>query len=109
MTSLHPSEEPELGWLVPCLTVADLPASLDFYAKLGLVRYGGNVAENWAMLRNRAIEIHLFNGHIEKDMLNFRGGDPEAIREAMALARELEDESGIRDSDQRRDRPAPLH
>jgi catechol 2,3-dioxygenase-like lactoylglutathione lyase family enzyme len=84
MASIHPSESPELGWLVPCLAVKDLQASLDFYAKLGLVLYGGNVSENWAMLRNRAIEIHLFKGHIEKDMLNFRGGDPVAIREFMA-------------------------
>jgi catechol 2,3-dioxygenase-like lactoylglutathione lyase family enzyme len=83
LPSIHSSESPELGWLVPCLAVGDLPASLDFYARLGLVQYGGNVAQNWVMLRNRAIEIHLFKGHIEKDLLNFRGGDPVAIRAAM--------------------------
>ena len=49
MPSIHPSEDPALGWLVPCLAVKDLSASLDFYAKLDLVRYGGNPAENWAM------------------------------------------------------------
>jgi len=27
MPSIHPSESPKLGWLVPCLAVADLEAS----------------------------------------------------------------------------------
>ena len=83
MTSIHPSEKPQLGWLVPCLAVQDLESSLEFYAKLGLVPYGGDVAENWVMLRNRAIEIHLFKGHIPRDLLNFRGGDPDEIRAAL--------------------------
>jgi catechol 2,3-dioxygenase-like lactoylglutathione lyase family enzyme len=80
---IHPSENPPLGWLVPCLAVADLKASLEFYGKLDLVMFGGNVEENWAMLRNRAIEIHLFEGHIPNDLLNFRGGDLPAIRVAL--------------------------
>jgi catechol 2,3-dioxygenase-like lactoylglutathione lyase family enzyme len=83
MPSIHSSERPPLGWLVPCLAVDDLSASLEFYARLDLLPYGGDVAENWAMLRNRAIEIHLFQGHIPRDLLNFRGGDPEAIRAAL--------------------------
>jgi catechol 2,3-dioxygenase-like lactoylglutathione lyase family enzyme len=82
MPSIHPSESPPLGWLIPCLAVTDLKASLDWWAKLDLEMYGGNVEENWAMLRNRAVEIHLFQGHIEKDLLNFRGGDVAAIRAA---------------------------
>ncbi len=84
MASIHPSETPPLGWLVPCLAVRDLGASLDFYGKLDLVRYGGDPAQGWAMLRNRSIEIHLFQGHIPKDGLNFRGSDPAAIRAMLA-------------------------
>lgn len=83
MPSIHPSENPPLGWLIPCLAVKDLAASLDWYAKLDLEIYGGNVDENWAMLRNRAVEIHLFHGHIEKDVLNFRGGDLPVVRQAL--------------------------
>jgi len=89
MPSIHPSEDPPLGWLVPCLAVADIRKSLDFYAKLDLVQFGGDAAESWAMLRNRAIEIHLFHGHIERDLPNFRGADFGAIRSAMS-ARGLE-------------------
>jgi len=88
MPSIHPSESPPLGWLIPCLAVKDLVASIDWYAKFDLEMYGGNVQENWAMLRNRAVEIHLFQGHIEKDCLNFRGGDLPVIRDAL-LARGL--------------------
>jgi catechol 2,3-dioxygenase-like lactoylglutathione lyase family enzyme len=80
MPSIHPSEKPALGWLVPCLAVKDLSVALDFYGKLDLVQYGGDVAEKWAMLRNRAIEIHVFQGHIPADLLNFRGGDLDEIR-----------------------------
>ena len=65
MPCIHPSECPPLGWLVPCFAVADLKASIEFYETLGFSVYGGNVEESWAMLRNRAIEIHLFEGHIQ--------------------------------------------
>jgi catechol 2,3-dioxygenase-like lactoylglutathione lyase family enzyme len=84
MTSIHPTESPELGWLVPCLAVRDLEETIDFYGKLGLVQYGGNVKEKWAMLRNRAVEIHVFQGHIPKDLLNFRGCETDAIRALLA-------------------------
>lgn len=83
MTSIHPSEDPPLGLFVPCLAVADLEASLDFYAQLDLHRCGGDPAAGWAMLRNRAIEIHLFQGHVPRDLLNFRGGDLDALRAAV--------------------------
>jgi len=89
MVSIHPSETPPLGWLVPCLAVSDLAASLEFYAKLDLVPYGGSPSEGWSMLRNRAIEIHMFQGHIPRDLLNFRGGDTNVIRNAL-LGRGLE-------------------
>ena len=83
MASIHPSEEPALGWLVPCLATQDIKALIAFYAKLDFVQYGGNVEEGWAMLRNRAIELHLFQGHVNRDTLNFRGGSPAAIRASM--------------------------
>ncbi len=84
MACIHPSETPPLGILVPCLAVSDLAASIEFYAKLDLVPYGGNISEGWSMLRNRAIEVHMFQGHIPRDLLNFRGGDVDAIREALS-------------------------
>lgn len=83
MPCIHPSESPPLGWLVPCLNVADLGAALAFWEKLGFVRFGGDPGANWAMLRNGAVEIHLFQGHIERDVLNFRGGDLPTIRAAL--------------------------
>jgi len=85
MTSIHPSEDPPLGWCVPCLAVRDIQTTLDFYAKMDLLPYGGNPADGWSMLRNRAIEIHVFEGrHIDKDLVNLRGGDLPRIREVLA-------------------------
>lgn len=56
---------------------------MSWYAQLDLALYGGDPGQGWAMLRNRAIEIHLFQGHIPKDLLNFRGGDLDEIRAAL--------------------------
>ena len=83
MPCIHPSEKPPLGWLVPCLAVADLRACIDWYGKLDLAVFGGEPARGWAMLRSRAAEIHLFQGHIPRDLVNFRGGDVPAIRRAL--------------------------
>ena len=84
MPCLHPSEAPPLGWLVPCLAVADLAATLEFYGHLDVRQYGGDVAQRWATLRNRATEIHVFQGHIPRDLVNFRGADVPAIRALLA-------------------------
>jgi catechol 2,3-dioxygenase-like lactoylglutathione lyase family enzyme len=87
MTSIHPSEDPQWGWLVPTLNCADLGVTLAFYEKLGFVRFGGNPDrdEGWAMIRNGLIEVHLFTAaHCPADGLNFRGGDAGGIRAALA-------------------------
>ena len=83
MPSIHPSEHPPLGWLVPCLAVNDIHESIDYYAALGFERLGGDPDAGWAALRSRANEIHLFQGHIEQDLLNLRGGDWDAIKAAL--------------------------
>ncbi len=83
MATIHPSERPPLGWLVPSLAVHELSAALDFHARLDLARYGGDPGNGWAMLRNGPREIHLFEGHIPKDLLNFRGGDLREVRAAL--------------------------
>ena len=70
----------KLGWLVVCLSVGDLKRSLEFYSLLDFVQVGGSVADDWAVIQQRNCELHLFGGkHIKQDMLNFRGGDVQAI------------------------------
>lgn len=64
-----------LGKLFVCLAVEDLQASVDFYQKLGFSMTGGNLAENWAILADGENELHLFEGHLQSNALNFRGGE----------------------------------
>ena len=64
----------ELGSFSVSLAVKDIRASRDFYAKLGFEEIGGNVEENWLILRNRDHVIGLFQGMFEKNMLTFNPG-----------------------------------
>ncbi|MGD8717531.1 MAG: VOC family protein [Candidatus Zixiibacteriota bacterium] len=77
-------KEIDPGEFVLCLNVKDLGRSLEFYRRLGLEQIGGVPDEGWAILGRRNLKLGLFEGHIEKNLLNFRGGD------VFALARELE-------------------
>lgn len=67
------------GWFVLCLNVADVQRSLGFYEKLGFTVIGGNQVIGWAALAHPSCELHLFQGHIDRNLLNFRGGDVLAI------------------------------
>ena len=63
-----------LGSFSISLAVQDIGASKDFYTKLGFEEIGGNVEENWLILRNRGHVIGLFQGMFEKNMLTFNPG-----------------------------------
>jgi catechol 2,3-dioxygenase-like lactoylglutathione lyase family enzyme len=82
--SIYPSEQPQWGWLVPCLDCSDLGATLEFYEKLGFVRIGGEPENGWAIIHSGPFELHLFSSMGPGDLLNFRGGDVEGIRAAFA-------------------------
>ena len=64
----------ELGAFSISLSVRDIEASRDFYAKLGFEPAGGDVAQNWLILRNGDHVIGLFQGMFEKNMLTFNPG-----------------------------------
>ena len=67
------------GHMVLCLNVRDLNTSYEFYKKLGFKQTGGNMKENWAVVNDGENELHLFQGHVSSNTLNFRGGDVFAI------------------------------
>ena len=52
----------ELGAFSVSLSVKDLAASRTFYEKLGFRAVGGDVAQNWLILRNGDHVIGLFQG-----------------------------------------------
>ena len=67
----------------------DLTRSIDFYRKLDFTIIGDDRSENWAVLRNNNMVLCLFRGHIDENLINFRGGDIEVIY-TEATARGLE-------------------
>ena len=101
---LHPEDSMDLpanyldtGWLEVCLSVRNLPASIEFYEKLGFVNAGGELEEGWAVMENDSCRISLYQGHLEGNVLNFRGGNIQQIGDTLkarglALKSEVESE-----------------
>ena len=89
---------PDLGWFELCLNVAELAASVDFYERLGLELVGGAPDEGWAVLQQGNLRLALYEGHIERNLLNFRGAEVFALTETLEarglrLSRPAEHES----------------
>ena len=64
----------ELGNFSVSLAVKDIDASLLFYEKFGFTVFGGNIAQNWLILKNGDAVIGLFQGMFEKNILTFNPG-----------------------------------
>lgn len=72
----------QLGAFSVSLAVKDIAASAVFYEKLGFSRFGGDITQNWLILKNGDTVIGLFQGMFEKNMLTFNPGwnqDAEAV------------------------------
>ena len=64
----------ELGAFSVSLAVKDIKASLEFYKKLGFKEVGGDIKQNWIILRNSGHTTGLFQGMFEKNSLTFNPG-----------------------------------
>jgi lactoylglutathione lyase len=64
----------ELGAFSISLAVKDINASKAFYEKLGFKVFGGDISQNWLILKNGDHVIGLFQGMFEKNMLTFNPG-----------------------------------
>ena len=64
----------QLGAFSISLSVKDIKASQAFYEKLGFRPMGGDIVQNWLILRNGDAIIGLFQGMFEKNMLTFNPG-----------------------------------
>jgi lactoylglutathione lyase len=64
----------ELGAFSISLAVKDIKASKAFYEKLGFKAFGGDIAQNWLILKNGEHVIGLFQGMFEKNTLTFNPG-----------------------------------
>jgi len=64
----------ELGAFSISLKVKDIKKSVEFYEKLGFTYKGGNIDQNWIVLKNGNTVIGLFQGFIEENTLTFNPG-----------------------------------
>ena len=64
----------ELGAFSISLKVKDIKKSVEFYEKLGFTYKGGNIDQNWIVLKNGNTVIGLFQGYIEENTLTFNPG-----------------------------------
>lgn len=69
----------DLGAFSISLAVKDIKESRDFYRKLGFTEVGGEISQNWLILRNGNLTLGLFQDMFEKNILTFNPGwDAEA-------------------------------
>lgn len=69
----------DLGAFSISLPVSDIRASHAFYTSLGFTHLGGDLDQNWVVLRNGTTVIGLFQGMIDQPTLTFNPGwDAEA-------------------------------
>jgi len=64
----------QLGAFSISLNVKDIAASAAFYQKLGFSEFGGDITQNWLILRNGDAVIGLFQGMFERNSLTFNPG-----------------------------------
>ncbi len=64
----------ELGAFSISLAVKDIGASKAFYEKLGFKVFGGDISQNWLILKNGDCIVGLFQGMFEKNLLTFNPG-----------------------------------
>ena len=63
-----------LGAFSVSLNVKDINKSKEFYEKLGFEILGGDISQNWLILKNGNHIIGLFQGMFEKNILTFNPG-----------------------------------
>jgi lactoylglutathione lyase len=64
----------ELGAFSVSLNVKDITVSKAFYENLGFQTFGGNIAQNWLIMKNDKCVIGLFQGMFDKNILTFNPG-----------------------------------
>ena len=88
----------DLGAFSISLAVKDIEKSKVFYQKLGFKEVGGDISQNWLILRNGDHTIGLFQGMFDKNILTFNPGwdrqvnDLDTFTDIRILQRRLKDQ-----------------
>jgi catechol 2,3-dioxygenase-like lactoylglutathione lyase family enzyme len=64
----------KLGAFSISLNVKDIQASKAFYENLGFTVFGGNIEQNWLIMKNGNSLIGLFQGMFEGNIITFNPG-----------------------------------
>ncbi|PIC78043.1 glyoxalase [Sporosarcina sp. P19] len=106
----------KLGAFSVSLTVKDIVKSKLFYEKLGFKVFGGDMNQNWVIMKNEGTVIGLFQGMFEENILTFNPGWDEnaqnldSFTDIRAIQRQLK-EKGIKllsEADETSEGPASL-
>jgi catechol 2,3-dioxygenase-like lactoylglutathione lyase family enzyme len=87
-----------LGAFSISLSVKDIAASRDFYGKLGFEPVGGDIEQNWLILRNGDHVIGLFQGLFERNTLTFNPGWDQQCAETPEFTDVREIQQALRDN-----------
>jgi predicted lactoylglutathione lyase len=106
----------KLGAFSVSLSVKDIHASKSFYEKLGFRVFGGDINQNWLIMKNQRTIIGLFQGMFENNILTFNPGwdqdanTLEAFTDIRALQKRLKSEGVklISEADEKTSGPASL-
>jgi predicted enzyme related to lactoylglutathione lyase len=63
-----------LGAFSVSLTVKDIKLSKLFYEQLGFTEFGGDIKQNWMIMKNGSTTIGLFQGMFDQNILTFNPG-----------------------------------
>lgn len=91
----------KLGAFSVSLNVKDINVSKTFYENLGFQVFGGNITQNWLIMKNEDCIIGLFQGMFEKNILTFNpgwdqsAGNLESFTDIRELQKQLK-EKGIK-------------
>lgn len=64
----------KLGAFSVSLNVKEIQVSKSFYENLGFQVFGGDISQNWLIMKNGSCLIGLFQGMFEKNILTFNPG-----------------------------------
>ena len=96
----------ELGAFSISLKVKDIKKSVEFYEKLGFTYKGGNIDQNWIVLKNGNTVIGLFQGYIEENTLTFNPGWDQSASEVNPFTDVREIQKKLKAKDVKLDREA---
>jgi predicted lactoylglutathione lyase len=91
----------QLGAFSISLAVKDIHVSKEFYEKLGFEEFGGDIDQNWLIMKNGDHIIGLFQGMFDKNILTFNPGwnqdaeDLDSFTDVREIQKELK-EKGIK-------------